>query len=209
MLHERLEPAVHRFSYPVWYLAADLDRVGSASTRLFGYGRRAAVSLRDGDYLSGEGSLRDKVDRMLAQRGLSAARVVLVTVPRVLGRVFNPVSFYYCYGPEGGLLAALAEVNNTFKERHLYVLDPRDGAEHGPGAGTLSFRVPRDFHVSPFNDRRGDYRFRFDPLGERLDIGIDLLRDGGTAMRTRVWGKARSTTAPWGRCSFANPSPRP
>jgi cyclopropane-fatty-acyl-phospholipid synthase len=190
VMHQRVGPVGHRFVYPVWYLAADLDRLTDLSrrSRLFGYNRRSLVSLWDKDYLSGEGSLRQKVDRLLAERGLKAARVVLVTVPRVLGRVFNPVSFYYCYDAEGRLAAALAEVNNTFKERHVYFLDKPLASPVGYSA---SYRVPKDFHVSPFNDRSGDYAFRFAAPAGRLDIGIDIIRDGATALRTRLWGVGR------------------
>jgi cyclopropane-fatty-acyl-phospholipid synthase len=191
VMHQRLGAVGHRFEYPVWNLAVDLDQLDtlSARSRLFGYNRRALVSLWDKDYLSGEGSLRQKVDRLLLARGLKADRVVLITVPKVLGRVFNPVNFYYCYGAEGRLLAALAEVNNTFKERHVYFLDKPGPSAEGFAA---AYTVPKDFHVSPFNDRSGDYAFRFSAPAKGLDIGIDILREGAIAMRTRLWGTARS-----------------
>jgi cyclopropane-fatty-acyl-phospholipid synthase len=190
VLHQRLGAVEHRFVYPVWYLAADLDRLEALArrSRLFSYNRHSLVSLWDKDYLSGEGTLRQKLDRLLAARGLQAARVLLITVPRVLGRVFNPVSFYYCYGVDGGLVAALAEVNNTFKERHVYLLDQPQAAPEGFSA---QYQVPKEFHVSPFNDRRGDYLFRFAAPAERLDISIDIVREGSTALRTRLMGAAR------------------
>jgi cyclopropane-fatty-acyl-phospholipid synthase len=192
VMHARLGAVQHRFEYPVWHLAVDLDalpRLGAGS-RLFGYNQRALLSLWDRDYLDGEGSLRQRVDRHLAAKGLRAARVVLVTAPRFLGYVFNPVSFYYCYGADGALVAALAEVNNTFKEKHLYLLDRPLAAAGGHQA---RYTVPKAFHVSPFYDRSGDYDFHFRPLGEGLDIRIDILRDGKPAFVSRLWGKAR----PW------------
>ena len=189
-MHQRLGAVGHRFEYPVWHLAVDLDRLEALSrrSRLFAYNRPALVGIRDRDYLSGEGSIRQKVDRLLAARDLRAARVVLITVPKVLGRAFNPVNFYYCYGADGRLLAALAEVNNTFKERHVYFLDRPGPSAEGHAA---AYTVPKDFHVSPFNDRSGDYAFRFSAPAESLDIGVDILRQGSVAMRTRLWGAAR------------------
>jgi len=190
VMHQRLGPRDHFFQYPVWYLALDLDTLPELSrvSRLFGYNRRALLSLWDKDYLSGPGSLRQRVDSQLAAKGLKAERVVLVTVPRFMGYVFNPVSFYYAYGQQGQMVAALAEVNNTFGEKHLYLLDAPVLTPQGFEA---RYSVPKDFHVSPFNDRRCDYDFKFSALAETLDIRIDIVRDGAVAFRTRLWGKAR------------------
>ena len=191
VMHQRLGPVAHFFQYPVWYLAVDLDQLPALSraSRLLGHNRRALLSLWDKDYLDGEGSLRQRVDRHLAAKGLQAERVVLVTVPRFLGYVFNPVSFYYAYGPAGGLIAALAEVNNTFGEKHLYLLDAPQPAPDGFEA---RYTVPKDFHVSPFYDRRGDYDFKFSDLAASLDIRIDVVKDGAAAFKTRLWGQSRA-----------------
>ncbi|MGH7442403.1 MAG: DUF1365 family protein, partial [bacterium] len=134
------------------------------------------------------------MDRHLALRAMTAARVVLVTLPRVFGRAFNPVSFYYCYGPHGGLMAALAEVNNTFGEKHLYFLDKplQSGSENRKSKNGVGYQVPKDFHVSPFFDRQGDYVFHFSPPGPALDIRIDMLKEGGVAFRSRLWGQAQA-----------------
>jgi cyclopropane-fatty-acyl-phospholipid synthase len=189
VMHARLGAVEHRFDYPVWYLAVDLDALPSLSRSswLFAYNRPALFSLRDADYLDGEGSLRSRVDRHLAARGLKAARVTLLTVPRFLGWVFNPVSFYYAYDEDGRLLAALAEVNNTFSEKHLYLLDRLSLGADGTARGVAD----KDFHVSPFYDRRGDYAFRFAPLGAGMDIGIDIKREDGVAFVSRLQGTGR------------------
>lgn len=189
-MHQRLGPREHYFQYPVWYLAVDLDELTrlSDASRLFGYNQRAVLSLWDKDYLDGEGSLRQRVDRQLAAKGLKAERVVLITVPRFFGYVFNPVSFYYAYGAGGHLVAALAEVNNTFGEKHLYLLDAPKATPQGFEA---RYTVPKEFHVSPFYDRRGDYDFKFAALAEALDIRIDIVKEGALAFKTRLWGKAR------------------
>lgn len=190
VMHARLGAVEHRFQYPVWYLSADLDSLEQLKrgSWLFGDGRFAPFSLRDEDYLDGEGTLRQRVDRHLAARGLKAARVTLLTVPRFFGWVFNPVSFYYAYDQGGRLIAALAEVNNTFREKHLYLLDRLEALPDG----SVRALAAKDFHVSPFYSREGDYAFRFAPLDEGLDIGIDIKLPSGVAFVSRLQGKAQA-----------------
>ena len=90
----------------------------------------------------------------------------------MLGSVFNPVAFYYCHAPDGGLRHVIAEVNNTFGETHCYVLTGRDGA------AVVRDEADKVFHVSPFQPVSGRYRFRITEPGERLAVHIDVLRDG-------------------------------
>jgi cyclopropane-fatty-acyl-phospholipid synthase len=203
MVHARSRPLQHTFTYPFWMLAVDLDALDELdrSLRLFGRNRRRPVSIHDGDYLGdGAGSLRGKLERRLGAAGVAAPRrITLVTMPRVLGHVFNPVSFYYCYDGADRLTCCVAEVNNTFGEGHVYVLDtatastrPPDSEIAGPRPREeLSFRVPKEFHVSPFNDMAGDYDFGFGPLGSGLDVRIDLWVDGSRTLATRLRGSAR------------------
>lgn len=163
----------------------ELDR----ELRLFSYNRWNVVSLRDGDYLGDEpGTIRGKLERALAERGAPSrpARVYVVTAARYFGYVFNPVSFYYCHGAGGELEACVAEVNNTFGERHLYVLH---GAPEPASPGMLAkYTRPKDFHVSPFYDRLGDYVFEFGDIGRELDIRLDIERDGGKSFLASLKG---------------------
>uniref|UniRef100_A0A832MMQ5 DUF1365 family protein n=1 Tax=Eiseniibacteriota bacterium TaxID=2212470 RepID=A0A832MMQ5_UNCEI len=191
--HARRGPVDHAFRYPVVVAALDLDELPELGRRLrlFGHNRPRPVSLWDADYLDrGPGTVREKLLARLAPRVPAGeiGRVVLVTAPRVLGHVFNPVSFHYCYRHDGALRCVVAEVNNTFGDRHAYVLD-----DLVPAAGGVETRrpAPKAFHVSPFYDLAGAYRFRFSDLGARLDVGIDLERDGRLAFRARLTGSAR------------------
>jgi cyclopropane-fatty-acyl-phospholipid synthase len=100
--------------------------------------------------------------------------------------VFNPVSFYYCYDQAGLLRCTVAEVNNTFNERHLYLL---------PAATPLDptrpafFDTPKAFHVSPFNDLQGEYAFQFSPPGDELTIDVNIVRESRVVFRSRLEGR--------------------
>ncbi|OZJ06744.1 hypothetical protein BZG36_00283 [Bifiguratus adelaidae] len=139
---------------------------------LFGYDSTAIVSLRSCDYLgqvqedktglSGV-SIKEKLMHHLRVRGVKhhlIDRVLLVTTPRLLGYGFNPVSYYYCYSSSRELVCIVLEVNNTFGEKHLYVLDYNDEGtmeQRARSGYTKAHLIPRKFHVSPFNDRSGAY----------------------------------------------------
>jgi cyclopropane-fatty-acyl-phospholipid synthase len=198
LIHTRVQPVRHRFAYPVWTLAVDLDELDALDRRLrwFGHDRSRPVAIHDCDYL-GEphGRVRDKLEARLRAAGIreSPARVLLVTSPRVFGHAFNPVSFYFCARADGTPLCHVAEVNNTFGEGHVYVLgaDQIDGGERGrePEANAARrYRAVKEFHVSPFNDVDGEYAFRFAPAGEELDVAIDLEVDGVLHLATRLRG---------------------
>jgi cyclopropane-fatty-acyl-phospholipid synthase len=191
VMHARFSPVKHRFRYPVFTFAFDLDELPALdrSVRGFGYNRRALVSLRDRDYLRGEGTIRERLMRFLREAGCDdgVARVELLTMPRMFGHVFNPVSFHYCYRADGSVRCVVAEVNNTFGERHLYILrEP----ESDPARFPLRFRHEKQFHVSPFNDMRGHYEFSLSELGPSMRLTVDLVRDGDKVMTAALWGDA-------------------
>ena len=198
VLHARLHPRAHRFAYRLFFLAIDLDELPALASRLFllRFDRPGLLSLRQRDYLpTGEpvhnqdlapaskaspaaavSSLKARVLAHLAAHGVSAppdARVILVTLPRVLGYQFNPVSFYFISTPEGAPLASLAEVTNTFRETKVFVLGP-DTLENEPRLGpAFRLRVPKHFYVSPFSDVDVSFDFRLRPPSARLALQID------------------------------------
>lgn len=191
--HQRLEPVEHGFRYPVYAFGLDLDDLPSLQSPLFGYNRLRPSSLYDADYLErGPGSLRQKLQGHLERHGVRGVRrIQLITSARYLGYSFNPVSFYYCWSASDELLACLAEVNNTFGERFLYVLtEPRP-----PEPGMLArYTVPKGFYVSPFNDVEGDYDFHFADPRDRLDIRIRILDRDRVVFRSALQGRARILT---------------
>lgn len=199
LVHTRLVPLRNTFEYPAYYLSLDLDELATLERTIpfFGYNRRRSISLWDADYLTpGPGSIRDKLLALLARSGCAdgVAAVRLVTVPRCLGYVFNPVNFYYCHGADGELRCAAAEVNNTYGERHFYLLGPEHAVDAPPGF-LARYVAPKAFFVSPFNNMKGTYDFRLGPLDDRLDLRLDLVRDDEPVLRTRVWGTGAELTA--------------
>lgn len=198
VLHARLHPRTHRFAYRLFFLAIDLDELPDLARRLFllRFDRPGLLSLRQRDYLpthepvhnpgrasspaaspsAPDCSLKARVLAHLATCGVSApadARVLLVTLPRVLGYQFNPVSFYFVSTSGGAPLAALAEVTNTFRETKVFVLGP-DTLGHEPRLGpAFRLRVPKHFYVSPFSDVDVAFDFRLRPPGDRLVVQID------------------------------------
>lgn len=192
--HVRLKPVQHRLRYPLYFYAIDVDELPEMDRRLplFGYNRWRPIALFDADYLDGQPApIRHKLDRFLAENGLSQAiaRVVLITQPRYFGAVFNPVSFYYCYAAEGALACVVTEVNNTFGERHIYLL--KDADRSLPGYPAV-FTTDKAFHVSPFNDISGAYELSFSDIGPEIDIHVDLIKNREKVFGAQLWGKSAS-----------------
>jgi len=167
--HIRHFPFRHRFDYRIWMLAVDLDRIQEISgSWLFGHNRAGLLSLRDGDHGNRDGtSLRGFVEAALARDGLGrfGSKIVFVTMPRLLGYAFNPISFYFCHDAEGTLGAVLHQVKNTFGDQVGYLMPVA-------GAGVIRQRAEKRMHVSPFFDMRGGYRFALTPLEQKFTVSI-------------------------------------
>jgi hypothetical protein len=190
VMHRRLRPEANRFEYGVFYLAVPLSNPESIENRWCAVNRTNVFSLRFADYGAMDGSHPlPWIRGLLADAGLDAAdgEVWLQTFPRVLGYVFNPVSFWFCEDRETRLRAVLCEVNNTFGERHRYLLAHPDGRPIGQGE-TLAAR--KAFHVSPFNPVAGSYRFRFAAPAERSLARIEYHDGDGDILHTSVSGAA-------------------
>ena len=192
LMHTRLTPLKHAFSYPVYFFCLDLDELSELDqlSRLFGYNKKRLLAIHDKDYLTaGAQPIRAKLMPFLEKEGCAQdiTHIRLVTVPRYFNYVFNPVSFYYCYDAGGSLRCNVAEVNNTFGERHLYVLHRQMKPKHGFES---HYQIPKAFFVSPFNDMQGDYDFHFSSLGETLDIRVNIIHEGRSLFLTSFHGKA-------------------
>jgi DUF1365 family protein len=190
VMHHRLRPAANRFVYPVFFLSIPLSRVEALENRWCSVNRWNLVSFRFADHGACDGSHPLAwIRALLAREGLAAAdgEVWLQTFPRVLGYVFNPVSFWFCHDRDARLRAVLAEVSNTFGERHSYLLAHPDGRPIRPEE-TLAAR--KRFHVSPFFPVAGDYRFRFVRREQRALVRIDYHDGAGDLLHTSVSGEA-------------------
>lgn len=193
--HVRLKPVFHRLRYALYFYCIDLDELQEMDRKLplFGYNRMRPVSIHDSDYQdAGSAPIKDKIMRLLEKSGIASEveRIFLVTQPRYLVGVFNPVSFYYCFGKDESLRCVVTEVNNTFGERHVYVLkEPQDTAAY-----PAVYTTDKKFHVSPFNDVSGSYELSFSEPGDDIDIRVTLIRDGDRIFSARLSGEARPLT---------------
>jgi DUF1365 family protein len=193
--HTRLKPVRHDFHYPTYFLLLPMRSLQAQGTGVLARNHWAPLSFYDADHGDGRGPEQGGalawLDELLAAEGIQDAggEVWLHTYPRVLGFTFKPVSFWYCYQQNGGLRAIVAEVNNTFGERHCYLLDaPKFGQE---------LSAAKVFHVSPFCPVEGSYRFRFmlTPDFERTLARIDFDDATGPLIETSVAGRLEPLTA--------------
>jgi DUF1365 family protein len=174
-MHARRAPVRHVFRYPVSYWLFDLDELPELERRLglFSVNRRNLVSLRDRDHFDG-GPLKQAVVDVAADP--TVERVLMLTQPRVLGYVFNPVSFYWCYRGDGSLACMVAELNNTFGERLPQVL-------RGP---ELRYEHRKRLHVSPFFGLDQSYEYAFSQPADEVWARIHVRDDHGARPLTAV-----------------------
>ena len=207
--HTRLRPARNAFEYGNYYLRLPLRTLGQGGfgCALFSRNRFNLLSFMDRDHGDGKQPLLAWLDALLVKEGIVDAdgEVWLQAMPRVLGFVFNPVSFYFCHRRDGGLRAVLCDVRNTFGERHFYLLDT--GWDIEAGAELTARKV---FHVSPFCKVEGSYRFRFVKAmrgqRERTLACIDYHDADGRLLQTSVSGlSAPLTNASVARAFFLYP----
>lgn len=194
VMHQRLRPARHRLHYRMYSLLLDLDELPQLSRklRLFSLNRFNLFSLYERDHGAGDATgLRRYVERLLNDAGMPAGGAIrLLSMPRILGHVFNPLSVYFCHHPDGPLQAILYEVNNTFGERHSYLI----GVDHGEREGLVTQECAKQFHVSPFLGLEMTYRFRVEPPSAArtgLGIGITASDDKGPVLHARFDAQRR------------------
>jgi DUF1365 family protein len=196
--HTRLRPARNAFAYPTYFLMLPMRRLREAPTAELRRNRFGLISFHDRDHGDGRADSLSWLEETLAREGVHDAdgEVWLHTYPRVLGFTFKPVSFWYCHRADGSLAAILVEVNNTFGERHCYLLRGeklRYGQE---------LRAAKVFHVSPFCAIEGDYRFRFMRTADRTVARIDHHDANGPLIETSVSGRLEPLDAASTRRAF-------
>lgn len=186
VMHKRLFPKENSFTYSVYYLALPLPAPNIP-------GRLTRFDARDVGYRDGSDP-GDYAKSILAHYGLEQAtqHIMLITMPRVLGYVFNPVSFYLCLNAEKRLSAVIAEVHNTFGEQHTYLCARPD---HAPVGADDWLEAQKLFHVSPFLEREGNYRFRFSLQENKLGIWIDYFdKENNKQLLTSLTGSLTPLT---------------
>lgn len=196
--HTRLRPVHHAFAYSTYFLMLPMRAMARFGSAGLAHNRRGLLSFHDADHGDGrpvsEGGVLGWLDALLHQHGIMDAtgEAWLHCYPRVLGYTFKPVSFWYCHTPDGELRAVVVEVNNTFGDRHCYLLDaPRYGEQQ---------QASKVMHVSPFCQTEGNYRFRFMRTGpeglSRTVVRIDHDDDQGPLLQTSVSG-VLEPLSPW------------
>ena len=181
--HGRKGAVENAFRYSIDYVLCDAE-AELRVPRLFGRNRGALTSLHDVDHGGApkQGSGATWVRRVLAEHDVSGVeKVELLAQPRVLGHVFNPVSFWLCRDAAGALITVIAEVSNTYGDRHCYLCNHPDLRPITPKDQISATKI---FHVSPFQPVEGSYTFRFDITAERVGVWIDYTAGNGGLIAT-------------------------
>ncbi len=192
--HHRLRPREHRLAYRIYSLLLDLDEMQrlDRDLRLFSVNRFNLFSFHERDRGDGGAQpLRERVEAQLRAAGLATdgGPIKLLTMPRLLGWSFNPLSVFFCYRRDGDLGAILWEVDNTFGQRHAYLIP----VQEKPGE-TIRQTCDKAFYVSPFLDMDLRYAFAVDGPGEQLRIVIDASDQDGLILRARQNARRRPLT---------------
>jgi uncharacterized protein len=185
--HTRLAPLRHAFTYRTYLWLVDLDHLPRP-----GPGLRLLAGFRSRDHLGDpRHQIRDNLELFLAAQGidLGGGRVLMLAHARVFGYVFNPLTVYWCHRADGTLACVVAEVHNTCRQRHAYLLrtDDRGRAQ-----------TPKRFYVSPFYPVDGGYRLVLPEPGPGagpLNLSVTLTRPGGSSFVATVHGTGRPATA--------------
>jgi DUF1365 family protein len=191
VLHVRTRPRRHRLAYRVFMLLADLDELEDLDRglRLFSSRGWSLVGLRTRDHGDGSGRpLKAQLEAELAAAGLPhGGPVRMLAFPRIFGLGFDPLTVFFCHAADGALAAILYEVNNTFGERHSYLIPVS-------GGGLVRQACDKDFYVSPFMDMGLAYDFCVRPPGDTVGVAIDVHDDAGVVLAASFHGDRRPLT---------------
>ena len=197
VMHHRLQPREHRFEYQLFYLALDLDEIDQVAGQVWGFSRNRLnlYEFRDRDHLTlpgkNGGTVKDHVLSWVAQQGLdlpSDTRITLVTLPRVLGYIFNPVSFYFCEDQAGVTQCVVVQVGNTFREMKPYLIREPERP------GFFHLVTAKHFYVSPFSELDLAFDFKIRVPDEQMEIHIDDRKGDALVLLSALTGRRREFT---------------
>jgi uncharacterized protein len=220
--HRRLRPTAHAFNYPAAFLLLPMRQLRAQACPALARNGRAALSFHDADHGDGGPDALAWLEALLEREGVqhTGGEIWLQAFPRIWGYAFKPVSFWYVHAEGGALRAVVAEVHNTFGQRHAYLMtgdaaDVADGAPADDSADSAArpglawgreMQADKSFHVSPFLDVRGQYRFRFLRCtradGEHLLAHVDLHDEQGLLLTTSISGHCQPLTAAHARATL-------
>jgi uncharacterized protein len=192
--HARVKPRKHRLAYKVFMLLIDLDELPDLKLKTLGVGRfnlfgfdpkRFGPQGKKGD--SGR-PLKAQIEATLTGAGIATGGPIrMLAMPQILGRAFNPLTVYFCHRPDGALSAILYEVNNTFGERHSYLIP-------APNAALIKQGCAKEFYVSPFMDMDLTYAFRILRPEERVIVAVDTSDEDGLVLTASFSAERRELT---------------
>jgi DUF1365 family protein len=194
VMHRRYKPHQHRLRYRVFWMLLDLDELGALGERLwlFSAGRANLFSFHDRDHGNGTAeSLRVQIGRLLTDAGIATdgGPVRLLCMPRVFGYAFNPLSVYFCHHSSGELAAILYEVNNTFGERHSYLIPVKPAS-----GGLIEQHCAKELYVSPFMPMEMTYDFRIAPPGQAVSVTVRGSDGDGLMIAAALTGRRTALT---------------
>lgn len=195
VMHRRLEPKEHSFRYNVFMFYLDLDEIDEVCRETPGLSRNRwnIYTFRDDDHFqTGIGTAKERLIFYLKENGIafpSDGRIRLLTLPRVLGYIFNPVSLYFCFDAEDAAICSVAEVGNTFGESKPFLL--REPAADG----RFRLTAPKHFYVSPFSSLELQFDFNLSVPADALDVHIDDLDGNKKVLLSVLTGKREPLTS--------------
>jgi DUF1365 family protein len=188
-MHKRLLPKVNQFVYDVFYLCFDIAKINNLSNKIFSLNKFNLFSFYEKDYGPKDGSsIENWAWNILKNQQIdkNINKIFLFTHPRVLGYVFNPASFLFCLDKQEKLQAVIVQVNNTFGESHCYVVFNKDSS---PILQNQWLEADKEFHVSPFFNIEGCYKFRFIFEQNKIAIWIDYFTNEKTLLTSVICKK--------------------
>ncbi len=185
--HKRFVPKPHVLKYQIYNLCVNVDDLPSLQMGILSFNRFNLMSFYEKDYAFAGQHPRAWVQAAMAQWGVQGVNgdIMLLTMPRILGFGFNPVSFWFCLNRAGGLRCVISEVNNTFGERHCYISYHEDGRDILPEDVLHAQKV---FFVSPFLEVKGEYQFRFTFTPQRMEAVIHYHDERGLVLVATTQG---------------------
>ncbi|MEI8312938.1 MAG: DUF1365 domain-containing protein [Verrucomicrobiota bacterium] len=191
VMHRRILPKNHEFAYRIFLFLLDLDELAELENKIpvFSFDGPNLYSLRSADYFQYQsGAIRENLMIFLRSEGFekAPAGVRLLTLPRLLGYTFNPISIFFCYDESGLPMTSVVQVGNTFGELKPYLV-PLEG-------GRFHVRVRKNFYVSPFSDLDLAFDFRIDIPGDRLRVLIDDYSGDDKTLLSALSGTRRELT---------------
>ncbi len=196
VMHARLKPVVHRFTYAMTSVLIDLDQLDNAAkaSPFFSVNRRNLIAFHERHHGPRDGSpLRPYIDALLARAGSPRpSRIRLLCYPTVLGHTFNPLSVYFCEDAEGSITALVYQVHNTFGQSHIYVAPICDQQFD---RGVIRQERNKGFYVSPFMDMAMTYRFRVSPPAETVALRILELDEVSPILSAAFFGRYKAANS--------------